>query len=85
MSGNQRNRTMKIAIPEGYTLPEDLVDGDVFEELVSFRLEGGELVPTSLAGIAIAEEGEAVADEELAMDEEMDMSLGGISERIAGV
>jgi hypothetical protein len=76
---------MKIAIPEGYTLPEDLVDGDVFEELVSFRLEGGELVPTSLAGIAIAEEGEAVADEELAMDEEMDMSLGGISERIAGV
>jgi hypothetical protein len=76
---------MKLAIPEGYTLPEDLVDGDVFEELVSFRLEGGELVPTSLAGIAIAEEDEAVADEELAMDEEMDMSLGGISERIAGV
>jgi len=76
---------MKLAIPEGYTLPEDLVDGDVFEELVSFRLEGGELVPTSLAGIAIAEDDAAVADEELAMDEEMDMSLGGISERIAGV
>jgi hypothetical protein len=76
---------MTIKIPEGYSLPEDIAEGEEFEELTTFRLEGGELVPTSLAGIAIVEDDAAVADEELAMDEEMDMSLGGISERIAGV
>ena len=30
---------MKLDIPENYTLPEDVADGDTFEELVAFRVE----------------------------------------------
>jgi len=74
---------MKLAIPEGFVLPEDLAEGDTFEELVTFRLDEGELVPVSIAGIAIPDE-EETADEE-ALEEEVDMSMGAISDRVMGL
>ena len=79
---------MKLAIPENYTLPEDVEDGQTFEELVTFRVEGTSLVPTMLAGVEIpmedAEEDEAVEDME--MEEEAPAgSMSGMGERIMGM
>jgi hypothetical protein len=80
---------MKISIPEGYTLPEDVEDGGVLEELVTFRVEGTSLVPTMIAGVEIpaedAAEDEAVAEME---DEDMEAPAGpmaGMGERIMGM
>ena len=79
---------MKLAIPENYTLPEDVEDGQTFEELVTFRVEGTSLVPTMLAGVEIpmedAEEDEAVEDME--MEEEAPAGpMSGMGERIIGM
>ena len=78
---------MKLTIPDGYTLPEDVADGDVFEELVSFRVEGDSLVPTMLAGVEIAAEAD---DEEDDMEEEATAEMeaapmSGMGERIMGM
>lgn len=79
---------MKLTIPEGYTLPEDVEDGGVLEELVTFRVEGTSLVPTMIAGVEIpaedAAEDEAVAGME---DEAMEAAgpMAGMGERIMGM
>jgi hypothetical protein len=81
---------MKISIPlpENYTLPEDVEDGQTFEELTTYRVEGTSLVPTMLAGVEIpsedAEEDEAVAEME---DEDMEAAgpMSGMGERIMGM
>jgi hypothetical protein len=78
---------MKLSIPENYTLPEDVEDGQTFEELVTFRVEGTSLVPTMLAGVEIPmedTEDEAVAEME---DEDMEAAgpMVGMGERIMGM
>jgi mannose/fructose/N-acetylgalactosamine-specific phosphotransferase system component IID len=81
---------MKLTIPEGYTLPEDVVDGDTFEELVTFRVDGDSLTPTMLAGVEIA--AEEAEDEAEDMEEEgeeegaaMASPMAGMGERIMGM
>lgn len=81
---------MKIEIPENYTLPEDIADGDTFEELVTFRVDGTSLVPTMIAGVEVmAEEAEDEADtmEEETEGEEAAMAgpMAGMGERIMGM
>jgi hypothetical protein len=79
---------MKLSIPENYTLPEDVEDGQTFEELVTFRVDGTSLVPTMIAGVEIPmedAEDEAVAEME---DEDMEAPAGpmaGMGERIMGM
>jgi hypothetical protein len=58
---------MKLTIPEGYSLPEDIEDGGVLEELVTFRVEGTSLVPTMIAGVEIPSED---AEEDTEMETE---------------
>ena len=79
---------MKLTIPEGYSLPEDIEDGGVLEELVTFRVEGTSLVPTMIAGVEIpsedAEEDTEIEDE--AVDEmEAANPMSGMGERIMGM
>ena len=79
---------MKLTIPTDYTLPEDVADGDTFEELVTFRVDGDSLVPTMLAGVEIAaEEAEDTEMEDEAADEmEAGVSpMAGMGERIMGM
>jgi hypothetical protein len=79
---------MKLNIPEGYTLPEDVVDGDTFEELVTFRVDGDSLVPTMIAGVEIAAEeaeDEAATMEEEATAEMEETPMRGMGERIMGM
>ena len=78
---------MKLTSPEGYTLPEDVEDGGVLEELVTFRVDGTSLVPSMLAGVEIpAEDTEDEAVEDM---EEEDMAaagpMAGMGERIMGM
>lgn len=80
---------MKIEIPENFTLPEDVADGDTFEELTTFRVEGDSLVPTMIAGVEIAAE---EAEDEMEMEDEAaeEMEAGvnpmaGMGERIMGM
>lgn len=54
---------MKIKIPEGYTLPEDVQDGGTLEELVTFKVEGDYLVPTMIAGVEIPSDEEKPEEE----------------------
>ena len=79
---------MKIPIPENYSLPEDVSDGDSLEELVTFRVDGDSLVPTMLAGGEIA--AEEAEDEEATMEEEAvaDMEeapMRGLGARVMGM
>lgn len=79
---------MKINIPENYTLPEDVADGDTFEELTTYRVEGGSLVPTMIAGVEIpTEESEEEAPEmEEEATAEMEASpMRGMGERLMGM
>jgi len=81
---------MKIEIPEGYTLPEDVTDGETLEELVTFKVEGEYLVPTMIAGVEIAaeeaEDEEATMEEEATADMEANASpMRGMGERIMGM
>ena len=78
---------MKIPVPPNYSIPEDIEDGQTFEELVTFRLEGTSLVPTMLAGVEIPmEDAEDEAVEDM---EEEDMAaagpMSGMGERIMGM
>jgi hypothetical protein len=79
---------MKISLPPDYSLPEDVADGDTFEELTTFRVEGTSLVPTMIAGVEIpsedAEEDTEMEDE--AVDEmEAANPMSGMGERIMGM
>lgn len=79
---------MKIEIPENFTLPEDVADGDTFEELVTFRVEGDMLVPTMIAGVEIA--AEEAEDEEAPMEEEAvaemeEAPMRGLGARVMGM
>jgi mannose/fructose/N-acetylgalactosamine-specific phosphotransferase system component IID len=80
---------MKIKIPTDYTLPEDVADGEMLEELVTFRVEGDSLVPTMIAGVEIAAD---ESEEDMEMEEEAadEMEAGvspmaGMGERIMGM
>jgi hypothetical protein len=80
---------MKIEIPENFTLPEDVTDGDTFEELVTFRVEGDSLVPTMIAGVELAAE-DVEEDTEMEEDEAVDEMeaanpMAGMGERIMGM
>jgi hypothetical protein len=80
---------MKLTIPEGYSLPEDIEDGGVLEELVTFRVEGTSLVPTMIAGVEIPSE-DAEEDAEMEEDEAVDEMeaanpMAGMGERIMGM
>jgi mannose/fructose/N-acetylgalactosamine-specific phosphotransferase system component IID len=79
---------MKLTIPNDYTLPEDVADGDTFEELVTFRVDGDSLVPTMLAGVEIAAEEAEDEDEmedEAADEMEAAAPMAGMGERIMGM
>jgi mannose/fructose/N-acetylgalactosamine-specific phosphotransferase system component IID len=79
---------MKIEIPEGYTLPEDVQDGGTLEELVTFKVEGEYLVPTMIAGVEIAAEEAEDEDEmedEAADEMEAAAPMAGMGERIMGM
>jgi mannose/fructose/N-acetylgalactosamine-specific phosphotransferase system component IID len=79
---------MKLTIPTDYTLPEDVADGDTFEELVTFRVEGDSLVPTMIAGVEIAadEEEDMEMEDEAADEMEAGVSpMAGMGERIMGM
>jgi mannose/fructose/N-acetylgalactosamine-specific phosphotransferase system component IID len=80
---------MKIPMPPDFTLPEDVADGQTFEELVTFRVEGEYLVPTMIAGVEIAaEEAEDEADtmeEEATTEMEATAPMRGMGERIMGM
>jgi hypothetical protein len=78
----------KIKIPEGYSLPTDVEDGGVLEELVTFRVEGEYLVPTMIAGVEIA--AEEAEDEEATMEEEAvaemeEAPMRGLGARVMGM
>ena len=79
----------KITKPNDYTLPEDIADGDTFEELVTFRVEGDSLGPTMIAGVEIAAEDSEDEDEmedEAADEMEAGVSpMAGMGERIMGM
>jgi hypothetical protein len=74
---------MKIQPPEGYAMPEEVKDGDTFEELGTFTYDGGMLTITALGGVPLsdAEAEEEVVDEEAAAEAPM----GAIGERIMGM
>ena len=79
---------MKIPVPENFTLPEDVADGDTFEELVTFRVEGEYLVPTMIAGVELA--AEEAEDEEADMEEEAvaemeEAPMRGLGARVMGM
>ena len=78
---------MKLDIPDNYTLPEDVADGDTFEELVTFRVEGDSIVPTMIAGVEIpTEDTEDEMDEDEVADEmEAANPMAGVGERIMGM
>jgi mannose/fructose/N-acetylgalactosamine-specific phosphotransferase system component IID len=81
---------MKIPIPENYTLPEDVADGDTMEELVTFRVEGDSLVPTMIAGVEIEAEDDDEAEIEMEDEAADEMEAGvnpmaGVGERIMGM
>ena len=81
---------MKLDIPENYTLPEDVADGDIFEELVTFRVEGDSLVPTMIAGVEIPVEMEDDEEEAEDMEEEAtaemeEAPMRGLGARVMGM
>jgi mannose/fructose/N-acetylgalactosamine-specific phosphotransferase system component IID len=79
---------MKIPIPNDYQLPAETEDGQTFEELVTFRVDGDSLVPTMLAGVEIAAEEAEDEDEmedEAADEMEAASPMAGMGERIMGM
>ena len=80
---------MKLDIPDNYTLPEDVADGDTFEELVTFRVEGDSLVPTMIAGVEIEAEDdmeeEEDMEEEAATAEMEEAPMRGLGARVMGM
>lgn len=79
----------KIEIPESYELPEGTQDGDVIEELTSYRVEGEYLVPTMLAGVELAaeeaEDEEADMEEEAVAEMEEEAPMRGLGARVMGM
>ena len=80
----------KFSMPEGYTLPEDVADGDSFEELTTYRVEGEYLVPTMIAGVEIAaeeaeDEADTMEEEEATAEMEAAAPMRGMGERIMGM
>lgn len=80
----------KIEIPSNYSLPEDVADGDTFEELVTFRVEGEYLVPTMIAGVEIpAEEDDEDEtedmEEEATAEMEAENPMQGLGARVMGM
>lgn len=65
------------------------MDGETLEELVTFTLDGDELIPTMIAGIEIAAEEDEMEDEgeEMEMEDEEAAGpvMGGMAERIVGM
>lgn len=84
---------MKIEIPSGYELPADVKDGETFDELVTFRVEGEYFVPTMIAGLEIASEDDseksmaenATPEEEAAASEMEKAPMRGMGRRIMGM
>lgn len=80
---------MKLSIPENYSIPADIEDGQTFEELVTFRLDGDSLVPTMIAGVEIeAEEAEDEMEddmEEEAVAEMEEAPMRGLGARVMGM
>lgn len=84
---------MKIEKPENYELPADVKDGETFEELVTFKVEGEYLVPTMIAGVEIAAEDDseksmaenATPEEEAAASEMEKAPMKGMGRRIMGM
>ena len=80
---------MKLEIPSNYSLPEDVADGDTFEELTTYRVEGEYLVPTMIAGVEIAaeeaEDEEADTMEEEATAEMEEAPMRGLGARVMGM
>jgi len=78
---------MKIPIPTDFSLPEDISEGDTFEELFTVRLEGDSLVPVMIAGVEIeADDDEDEMEEEAADEMEAGASpMAGMGERIMGM
>ena len=80
---------MKIEIPENFTLPEDVADGQTFEELVTFRVEGEYLVPTMIAGVELAaeeaEDEEATMEDEATAEMEAENPMKGLGARVMGM
>ena len=79
---------MKIPMPPDFSLPEDVADGQTFEELVTFRVEGEYLVPTMIAGVELA--AEEAEDEEVPMEEEAvaemeEAPMRGLGARVMGM
>lgn len=84
----------KLEIPSNYSLPEDVADGDTFEELVTFRVEGEYLVPTMIAGVEIPAEDDseesdmeenATPEEEAAASEMEKSPMRGLGARVMGM
>ena len=78
----------KIKIPDGFQIPEEIEEGQTFEELVTFRVEGEYLVPTMIAGVEIA--AEEAEDEEAPMEEEAvaemeEAPMRGLGARVMGM
>lgn len=81
---------MKIKLPDGYELPADVEEGQTFEELTTYRLEGEYLVPTMLAGVELAAEEAEAEDEEADMEEEAvaemeEAPMRGLGARVMGM
>ena len=80
---------MKIEIPENFTLPEDVADGDTFEELVTFRVEGEYLVPTMIAGVELAaeeaEDEDTEEEDKAASEMEAQSPMKGMAARVMGM
>lgn len=82
---------MKLPIPENYSIPDDIEDGQTFEELVTFRLDGDSLVPTMIAGVEIPaeddeDEAEDAMEEEAATAEmEAENPMQGLGARVMGM
>jgi len=82
---------MKLPLPENYTLPEDVADGDSFEELTTFKVEGEYLVPTMIAGVEIPKEDESSEDESTSEEDmaaaamEAKNPMKGLGARVMGM
>ncbi len=79
---------MKIPIPPDFSLPEDVAEGDSFEELFTVRLEGDSLVPVMIAGVEIAEDESEEDEMEDEAADEMEAGaspMAGMGERIMGM
>lgn len=77
---------MKIKLPDGYELPTDVADGDTFEELTTYRVEGDSLVPTMIAGVEIPmEEDEADMEDEATAEMEAENPMQGLGARVMGM